>query len=163
MNIQDACKILGLSGAITKEAVKMAYRRACMQYHPDRNPSGEHMMKMVNAAYAVLEDYEGEADVEEHAADYGEALNRALNAIAGLGFDIEVCGAWIWLTGDTRPYKELLKQQGFRWAPKKLRWFYRPEDYKSHSRGKWSMDQIRDKYGSDKVAPWKSERPLLSD
>ena len=56
MDIRDACKILELSGIVSAEEIKKAYRRACMKYHPDRNPSGEHMMKLINAAYDVLRD-----------------------------------------------------------------------------------------------------------
>ncbi|MBS0350771.1 MAG: hypothetical protein JSR33_06240, partial [Proteobacteria bacterium] len=61
--------------------------------------------------------------VEEEANPYAEILSRALNAIMGCSLEIEICGAWIWLSGDTRPHKELLKQNGFRWAPKKERCF----------------------------------------
>lgn len=60
MDMRDACKILELSGVINADDIKKAYRKACMKYHPDRNPSGEHMMKLVNAAYAVLKDHSEE-------------------------------------------------------------------------------------------------------
>ncbi|MBS0350770.1 MAG: DnaJ domain-containing protein [Proteobacteria bacterium] len=49
--------MLELSGIVNVEAIKKVYRRACMKYHPDRNPSGEHMMKLINAAYDALRDY----------------------------------------------------------------------------------------------------------
>jgi len=40
MKISDAANILSLSGDITTELVKTAYRRASAKYHPDRNPAG---------------------------------------------------------------------------------------------------------------------------
>lgn len=31
-------------------------------------------------------------------ADYGDALNTAINAVVGLnGISLEICGAWIWV------------------------------------------------------------------
>ena len=152
MDIRDAYKILELSGVVTAEDIKKSYRRACMKYHPDRNPSGEHMMKLINAAYALLQNQAEDLHLEDEASPYAEMLNQALNAIMNLPLEIEICGAWVWLSGDTRPYKELLKQNGFRWAPKKERWFYRPEEYRSSSRGQWSMEKIRTKYGSQSVS-----------
>lgn len=164
MDIRDAYKILALSGVVNAEEIKKAYRRACMKYHPDRNPSGEHMMKLVNAAYEALSNQDEELSVPEEVSRYAEMLNQVLNAIVGLPLEIEICGAWIWLSGETRPYKELLKQTGFRWAPKKERWFYRPEEYRSASRGQWSMAAIREKYGSQSVYPVAHEqnKPTLS-
>ena len=50
MKETDAAKPLGLEGEIDPEMVTKAYRRAAMQYHPDRNPAGEQMMKAINAA-----------------------------------------------------------------------------------------------------------------
>jgi len=78
MNVKDAAKVLGLNGEITPEDVTRAYRKAAAKYHPDRNPGGEEMMKAVNAAYEALKGYEGTIDHE--AGDYGEALNRMINA-----------------------------------------------------------------------------------
>ena len=147
MNIYDAAKILGLSGEITADQVKTAYVAACKKYHPDINPAGAEMMKVVNAAYEVLRDYSG--TIEDEQSEYGELLNTALNTIMPLqGLIIEICGAWIWVTGDTRAYKETLKQASFKWAPKKKAWHFRPEQYRSFSRGKTTLDQIREKYGS---------------
>ena len=150
MKISDALSILGVIGNYTPEIIKQAYRKACSTYHPDRNPAGLEMMKLVNEAYSVLREQTGTA-TESGLNSYGEEISNALNAIIHLGLDIEVCGAWIWLHGDTKTHKDIIKNAGFKWAPKKCLWYYRPADYKSNGRGQFSMDEIREKHGSQKV------------
>jgi len=157
MNMYDAAKILGLTGQISDADLKLAFRRAVSKYHPDRNPAGLEMMKAVNEAYATLKDriidlFETKIDEHSEQQDYGSDLNDALNAIIHfVGLDIEVCGSWVWVGGDTKPFKQQIKEAGFKWAAKKKKWFFRPEGYKSFSRGKYTMGQIRDTFGSDKV------------
>ena len=151
VNKKDAFKILGLSGEINPDIIKQAYRRASMKYHPDRNPSGKEMMQLVNMAYQAIKNFVGDAEISINASQYGETLSQALNEIIGLGLNIEICGAWAWVSGNTKPHKETLKKTGFKWAAKKCRWFYRPADYKSCSRGHWSMAKIRGVYGSKNV------------
>ncbi|NQV82384.1 MAG: DnaJ domain-containing protein [Rhodospirillales bacterium] len=151
MNQYDAAKILGLTGEIDPQMAKAAYRAAALKYHPDINAAGEEMMKLINEAFEVLENFTG--DVKEQDVSYGAAVNDALNAIIRLaGLDIEICGAWIWVTGDTRTHKEALKSAGYRWASKKLSWYFRPAQYRSRSRGKYTMDDIRTTYGSARPA-----------
>lgn len=151
MNTQDALKILKVIGDYTPDLIKRAYRVACAQYHPDRNPSGLEMMKLVNQAYDALKNETGTSRNTEELSNYGQDICNALNEIINLGLDIEICGAWVWLHGDTRPHKDIIKQAGFRWAPKKKLWYFRPSDYKSSSRGTFSMDDIRNTHGSEKV------------
>lgn len=92
MRKEDAAKILGISGEMTKEIIKKAYRAACMKYHPDRNPAGEEMMKAVNLAYETLQDFEG--NLESGAEGYDEAMMEVLNKLKELhGIVIEVCGS----------------------------------------------------------------------
>ncbi|MCZ4283146.1 J domain-containing protein [Kiloniella laminariae] len=159
MKKSDAAAILDLSGQITPEIVKKAFRMAAKKYHPDLNPAGADMMQVVNAAYAELKDFTGSIDEEN--AGYPEILNTALNAIFGLdGLEIEVCGAWVWVGGQTRKHKDVLKGAGFRYASKKIKWYFRPADWKSKSRGAFSMDEIRDQYGSTKPN-YSNKRPAL--
>jgi hypothetical protein len=167
MNIKDALSILGLTAQADQTAIKTAYRKACIKYHPDRNPAGLEMMKAVNVAYQFLceIDYNGaERPIEEAVnANFGDELNAAINAVIGLvGIKIEVCGAWVWLTGDTRQHKDAIKAAGYWWACKKAAWYFRPADYKSSNRGDWDLEQIRDKYGSFSVNNAPRFTPALS-
>jgi len=156
MNIKDALSILALTAIADQQEIKTAYRKACIKYHPDRNPAGLEMMKAVNVAYKFLTEisYNGaERPINEEVnSDFGDMLNEAINAVIGLsGLNIEVCGAWVWLTGDTKQYKSEIKAAGYWWAKKKSSWYFRPADYKSRNKGDWDMDKIRDKYGSVSV------------
>ena len=162
MKITDAANILHLSGNVNEKMVKDAYRRAAMKYHPDRNPAGAEMMKVINAAYDTLKDFCGEIPTTEGAdvQDYPEALSAALGAILELvGIEIEVCGAWVWVSGQTFTHKDVLKAAGFKYASKKKSWYFRPEDWSSSSRGSYSMEDIREKYGSEK--PHRASRGKL--
>lgn len=149
MKKEDAAKILDITGELNPEAIKKAYRKACSKYHPDKGGSLK-MMQAVNQAYEVLREFEGAVDAGSEG--YAEALNEAINKIINLqGINIEVCGAWIWVTGETKFHKAILKEAGFWWAKKKVAWYFRPDDWKSAGRGKWSLDRIRDQHGSTKV------------
>ena len=166
MNLRDAAKVLGLTGEVTPKEVKQAYRKAAMVYHPDRNPAGAEMMKIINAAYDVLKEHTGEIPSNDNQGEtstenYSESVNEALNTIIHLdGLDIEICGAWVWVSGNTKAHKEILKEAGFKYASKKKSWYFRPEGWRSYSRGSCSMEEIRDKYGSAK--PRSPKRRYLS-
>ena len=80
MNIKDAFSILGLSASADQEDIKTAYRKACIKYHPDRNPAGMEMMKAVNVAYRSLNEiaYNGaEQPIDEEVnSDFGDEIMR---------------------------------------------------------------------------------------
>lgn len=155
MIIKDAAKILNITGKVTKEEIKKAYRLACKKYHPDLNSAGLEMMQLVNAAYDELKSFEGSIgndDVIFEESEYSEEINNALNAIIHYDdLEIEICGSWVWVGGNTRDHKETLKMSGFKWANRKKMWNFRPDDWKSSSRGNYSMDNIRDSHGSKTV------------
>ena len=110
---------------------------------------------MCSSDLDALRDYEGPGykDDEGISLDYVGDLAAALSAIVELeGLDIEVCGTWVWVTGDTRTHKDALKGAGFKWARKKQAWYFRPQEWRSFSRGGMSLDEIRVTHGSSKVA-----------
>lgn len=152
MHHKDAFKVMGLTGQVNPEIIKQTYRKLCSEYHPDRNEAGLEIMKMINVAYDTIKDYQGMADIEEQAKNYGSEVFAALNAISSLHLNIEICGSWVWVSGNTKDCRDVLKLHKFKWAPKKLMWYFRPEDFKSFSRGKFTIDEIREKYGSNSYA-----------
>lgn len=75
---------------------------------------------------------------------------KELKALSLPNIKVELCGTWIWITGDTKPVKEQLKELGCKWAPKKKKWFWRkPTDKKFWKKGELDMDAIRMKHGSE--------------
>ncbi len=154
MNKYDALLILGLTGKVSNNDIKLAYRRKAAEFHPDRNPTGAEIMKMINAAYELVQN-EDQIEVFANAtmAQYPAELSAALMAIKGLGLFIEVCGLWVWVSGETKLHKDNLKSAGYHWSNPKKMWYYRPEQHKSkkHDGTTWSMDKIRESFGTVKV------------
>jgi DnaJ-class molecular chaperone len=71
MNNKDYYKILGLSEYATSDEIKKTYRKLAFQYHPDRNPGSEEMMKDINEAYAVLSDPGKRREYDSYRQSYG--------------------------------------------------------------------------------------------
>lgn len=58
-----------------------------------------------------------------------EAFKNIINSLIHCeGLEINIVGAWIWLTGCTYPYKDIIKELGFRWASNKKAWYWRAEE-----------------------------------
>ncbi|CNK26005.1 chaperone protein DnaJ [Yersinia aldovae] len=165
MNLSEALNVFGLSGDITVELIKITYRKLAKQYHPDRNPAGAHMMKMVNAAFdfikANINEISGYHHEQENAYNYSKEVNEVLNKITELeGLIIEIIGNWIWISGNTIEHRLILKELNCMYAGKKKMWYYRPEEYKSSNRKNLSIDEIRDLHGTSGTRKTKDRKAL---
>ncbi len=135
-----------------QEAVKTAWRKACKQYHPDKGGSLEQM-QLVNLAYDTLKtnDFWTSSDIRRTKNDtpLTESLQKKLDNIRHIpGINIELCGTWIWITGETRSAKGFLKVNGFKFSSKKSAWYYHNDKTRSKGRGKFSLDEIRVYHGT---------------
>ena len=88
-----------------------------------------------------------------NAADLAMAYREVIAKIIHLaGLNIELCGAWLWVSGETYANREALKAAGLRYASKKQMWYWRPEEAACpRSRRGATMNDIRRKYGSDRI------------
>ncbi|MGD0633871.1 MAG: molecular chaperone DnaJ [Beijerinckiaceae bacterium] len=78
-------EVLGVSKTCTDNEMKAAFRKAAMQYHPDRNPGNndaEHKFKELNEAYQTLSDAQKRAAYDR----YGHAAFEQ-NGFGGGGAD----------------------------------------------------------------------------
>lgn len=152
------------SGCSTLDALKARYRELAKAHHPDLHPEeGDDVMEAINAEYdelvrrffRVSSDGCTKATAEQahDAADMATAYREAVYKVIHLdGLEIELCGAWLWVSGDTYKHRDALKAAGYRWASAKKMWYWRAEEYAGHSRRrKMDIDDIRAKYGSERV------------
>ena len=149
-------KWFNVSEIKTLDDLKKAYRKLAMQHHPDRG-GDTATMQQINAEHDYLFERlkaqhnaraaEGKTyHTDEQASDF----RRIIEILIKLdGLNIELCGSWLWIGGNTMKHKEALKAAGCQWCSKKKLWSWKPAGKRRHSyRGTKSMDQIRTKYGS---------------
>lgn len=142
----------------TLDELKKEYKRLAFIHHPDRGGSTA-TMQAINAEYKAAFDrlnsntsssfYGGtqsaHTTTKETAADFITIINKLLSMD---GLEIELCGKWLWIGGNTRKHKDTLKAAGCTWCSKKKLWaWHYPEDVRITSK-RASMDHIREKYGS---------------
>lgn len=138
----------------TLDELKAQYRRLAMKYHPDRGGSTE-IMQEINDEHDKLFEvlkarHNASADEYHQTTETAEEFRSILDVLLKLdGLIVELCGAWLWIGGNTREHKEALKAAGCRWSNNKKLWYWRhPESARPYHRGSKSINQIRSKYGS---------------
>jgi len=142
----------------TLDEAKREYKRLALIYHPDRGGDTATMQE-INRQYAEITKNPllGFSDAKEEAREDFIKFPEIIEKIIRFDITIEVCGNWIWLSGNTYDYREELKKNGFFYAPKKSMWYWRPKDFKSANNKPKDMNYIRCKYGSDVIASQQSK------
>lgn len=136
--------------------VKKLYRDLAKQYHPDCGGSTETMQEINREyAYAIAHMLRGggmteeKIDQEIHMSEkYREAINKIIHLE---GIVVEVVAYWIWVTGETKAVKDILKDAGFFFAYKKCAWYFRSDQFKVRNHKPMTLEAIRSKYGSQVV------------
>ena len=158
------------------EIVKKQYRKLAMKYHPDRNKDkeAEEIFKAINNEYEKAINIAKENELKKSKSKKEEDFikNQYKNSsnfrniidklIQLVNINIEICGTWIYINGNTYPIKDYLKEEfGAFWSKSKKCWIISPEGKNFRKtkgyKGK-NMSSIRNVYGSEKI---KSEGTLL--
>lgn len=158
----------------TLEELKRAYKKLALKMHPDCG-GNEEEMKVLNNEYDELfkklkdthMNKEGQFYKKE-TAETPREWREIINTLLSLKMEnvlIEMIGSFLWVSGNTKPYKETLKELGMKWARKKESWYLSPKGYKRYGKKDFKMNDIRDMYGSQTVrgtAKNKDEKRLIN-
>ena len=143
----------------TLDELRSVYKNLLKKFHPDNGGTAEQCAKL-NAEYAETFEFlkshsaksESSSTQSRNPFAYDDEITQMLYKIVTLpGLDIELCGIWIWIGGNTYQHKEVLKSLGFQWSKAKKLWHWTPYETTLYYRGRKLMAQIRATYGSEKV------------
>ena len=159
------------------EELRKQYKELLKKYHPD-NPNGStEACQEINSEYDRLfkllknKHESKQADTESKKNDFDNmkwdfeedaALREILQKVIHFeNIVIELCGSWIWISGNSYQYKDELKEIGFKWASQKKQWYWHSEAFRKKGKKTLSMDDIRSYYGSTEFKA--EERRLLKE
>lgn len=143
------------SEATSINELRLEYKRLLMKHHPDNGGKVSDMQE-INVEYDALFDrLKAERDARGQSSTHDEnkenrAFKEVLNLIISYHMEVEIIGSWIWCF-DCYAYKDRLKEIGFKFGAKKKAWCWHYGDYHRHHKAEISLDDIRTKYGSQKI------------
>lgn len=165
MNLSQALEIMK-PNPMTLDGLKDSFRKQAFKYHPDRNPHGLEMMKVINAANTILQEQsiywirESKERKPQFNDDFYnrhidpsivEEMEKALEALKKFrNITVEIIGTWIWVSGEAERYDGSLRQAGFWYSPKREAYYWKPADWEPYKQKdkKYSMDKLRDIFGT---------------
>ena len=122
----------------------------------------EEIMKEINNEYDLMverlkrgysfqsENFENPPDITDT-----EEFKKVIDKIIHLdGIEIELCGRWLWISGNTYKHKESLKSAGCKWSNNKKMWYWHEKTEKKDCRRKGisTIEEIRKWHGSEVIA-----------
>lgn len=130
------------------EDLKKQYKKLALKHHPDRG-GDEEVMKAINNEYDELEkELKKGSNIKDNLDD---SFKDIINELMKYDIEIEVIGTWIWISGDTKPIKNELKNLGFKWHGSKKMWFFHDGEFKRRYKKELSIEEIRERHGNYKV------------
>ena len=155
------------TGINNRQDLKALYRELIKKHHPDCGGIEADMKEINNeydALYKILPEKarDGSTYRKPETAETKARPEDFRNALAAVirfaDIEIEICGDWIWLHGNTYAHKDEIKAAGYRYSANKKSWYWHDADYVSKSRKRYSMDEIRLMHGSEFVQTEQQEK-----
>jgi len=143
-----------LKGLTDIDSLKKSYFKLAKVYHPDAGGTKEQFQRLQKEYEGLFKTIMSGSNLSANdianEIELDENLRQAVDAIIGIpSLNVELIGKWIWVSGNTYPIRNELKNAGFMFAPVKKMWYYK--GIESAGRGKLTIDQIRKKYGTQAI------------
>lgn len=133
----------------SSEDLKKQYRAWCKKLHPDHGGDPEAFREMMEE-YQELQLHGFKQEARNQETELTAELERALKKIVTLeGLEIDLVGSWLWVSGETFNFREILKEAGFKWASKRKKWYFSEEKAKGKFKG--DFEQLKAHHGFKEI------------
>lgn len=142
------------NSTMTADEAKKEFRRLAVQLHPDKATGSHSLFIQLQREYErFLQGNCGYSTKDSEAET--SAMNEFIKANdfiqSFVGCTVELVGTWVYLCGNTYPYKDAIKENGFRFSGTKKKWYKAPYELKAKVKRGTSFDKITAKYGYQAV------------
>ena len=155
-------KLQGLAGlfdtSIIKDidSLKKQYFKLAKKYHPDAGGTTIQFQQLQSEYEKLLDSLlKGSSfttEQKDNEIDLDKAMRGIIDAIINLdGLNIELIGKWLWISGNTYPVRTILSSVGLEFLKKQGQAYWVYKGVESRSKGGTSMEDIKKKYGSQKI------------
>jgi len=147
------------------DELKKQFKKLAFQFHPDiTGKDTNREMQEIIQEYEIAMQEIGKIHNKNYTFDqeYIDLIN-ALIKLNMKNVTIEICGWFVYVTGDTKPFRKQLGKDGIGliWNPKKTCWYYKPAWYYKKNKNTWSMNKIRETWGSQIIEKEKQKERIL--
>ncbi len=140
--------------ATNLQELREQYKKLSFQHHPDISGyDSTAIMQEINNQYDELsKQFAAGTKFETSENDFSELFKQKIDILIRIkNIEIEIIGNWLWVTGETKPVKELLKEMKFMFSPKKIAWYFKNYTYHKKNKEIEDLDGIRNIFGSSKI------------
>lgn len=143
--------------ASSLEDAKKIFKELSKVCHPDKGGSTEAQQDLKAIYDHIVEHKIFFSNNSEFDIDIEKIVSNLLHIE---NINIEIVGSWIWITGETKDIRDILKNLGFKWASKKKAWHWAKK--RSTARSSKSLEEIKATYGSKSVRGSSTQQTKIS-
>ena len=143
----------------TIEELRAEFKVLCMKLHPDKvggdsslfvemKNEYDNLLHLFSASEAGRANGLGQQAryTYESESELAKKIEELMNVV---DITIEICGSWLWVGGNTYPVKDRIKAMGCKFSGTKKLWYWSSSIVEGKKRGIYTMDKIRNKFGSE--------------
>ena len=141
-------------GVETIEELKKKYKELAKKLHPDLGGTKEEFQSMNNEYDKLLETLKSNKKTNKANNKDDDKFKNIINELIKYNeLTIEIIGSWLWISGNTYPLRDMIKNLGLLWSKGRKKWYYTADNIEGANKyyKKKTYDQLKNDYGYTKI------------
>ena len=141
-------------GVETLEELKKKYKELAKKHHPDLGGNKEKFQSMNNEYDLLFKSLKNKkANTKANTKDNDNFKDIINELIKYNELTIEIIGSWLWISGNTYPLRDIIKNLGLLWSKGRKKWYYTADTIDGANKyyKKKTYEELKNNYGYSKI------------